>query len=417
MSAVPIIRDFDDPDYDPYTASATIAGTGDVADIYPELARLRALGSVHEIDLRVHFGTMADKGLEGLRKFAVLGYDEVMTTMGDTALFSNKMYERNLGLSFGKSITLLDPPEHKNYRMLFQKAFTPAMINGWGTTTIPQAINNVIDTFKENGKAELVSEMALVFPFTFIHDLLKLPVADRTTFQKLAFSQTTVRFDRKHGLEGGRKLREYLTELVAYRRHNPEGDSDFITTLSKAEIDGEALPEEILISFLRQLMNAGGDTSYHGFSTLIGALLMHPEQLDAVRQDRSLIPAAIDEALRWEAPILLSDRTPAKPLTLGGLEMAPGDHVSAVLGAANRDPAIYENPEVFDIRRKRPRPMTFGSGPHVCIGQHLARMEMTTALNLMLNTLPNLRLDPDFPAPQVVGLTTRKPKAVHAVWG
>lgn len=410
------IRDFDDPDYDPYTASERIAGTSRVGDVYPELARLRALGSVHEIDLRVHFGTMPDQGLKDLRKFAVLGYDDVVTVMGDPALFSNRIYERNLGLAFGQSITLLDPPEHRAYRMLFQKAFTPAMIAGWATTIVPAAINRVIDGFAGDGHADLVRDMGLVFPFTFIFELLDLPERDRAVFQKLAFSQTTVRFDPDHGLEGGAKLRDYLAELVARRRRDG-GPDDFVATLCRAEVAGDRLPEEILVSFLRQLMNAGGDTSYHGFSTLMGALLLHPVQLAAVRDDRSLAGAAIDEALRWEAPILLSDRTPVREIQFGGHVMAPGDHVSAVLGAANRDPAAFPDPDRFDIFRSPKRAMTFGAGPHVCIGQHLARLEMATALNLLLDRLPNLRLDPAHPAPEPVGLTTRKPKAVHALWG
>lgn len=416
MASALVIRDFDDADYDPYTASARIAGTGSVSDIYPRLAELRAQGSVHEMDLRPHFGTLPDQGLEGLRKFAVLGYDDVAKVMGDPTLFSNRIYERNLGLAFGATITLLDPPEHRSLRMLFQKAFTPAMIGGWGKGIIPAAIGKVIDGFADKGHAELVGEMALIFPFTFIHELLELPHADRAIFQKLAFAQTTVRFDPDHGLEAGRKLREYLRDLVAHRRAAPSGQDDFVTTLCDAQVEGEALPEEVLISFLRQLMNAGGDTSYHGFSTLIGALLMHPEQLDAVRQDRSLVPAAIDEALRWEAPILMSDRTPVRQVEFGGHVMRPGDHVSAVLGAANRDPGAFPNPDSFDIFRKQKRAMTFGAGPHVCIGQHLARLEMTTALNLLLDRLPGIRLDPAYPTPEVVGLTTRKPKAVHAIW-
>lgn len=411
------IRDFDDADYDPYTASERMAGTGTVADVYGELGRMRRIAPVWEIDLREHFGTAPDQGLKGLRKFSVLGHAEVAIAMGDASLFCNAIYARNLGLAFGKSITVLDGPEHRGYRMLFQKAFTPAMIAGWGETIIPETVNRVIDRFADRGRADLVRELSLVFPFTFIHELLDLPLEDRATFQKLAFAQTTVRFDLAHGLEAGEKLKEYLTELVRRRRAAPPDAADFVTTLAHSEVGGEMLPEEILISFLRQLMNAGGDTSFHGFSTVLAALLRHPDQLDAVRADRSLIGAAIDEGLRWEAPILMSDRTPVREVELGGLTMQPGDHVSIVLGSANRDETVYENPDAFDITRSQKRHMSFGTGPHVCIGQHLARLEMTTALNLVLDRLPNLRLDPTFPEPMVHGLTTRRPKEVHALWG
>jgi cytochrome P450 len=224
-----------------------------------------------------------------------------------------------------------------------------------------------------------------------------------------------VRFDPHHGREGGAKLRDYLSQLVAQRRSHPL-ENDLVTTLSTAEVEGQALPEEILISFLRQLMNAGGDTSYHGFSTVVAALLCHPEQLAAVQADRSLLAAAIDEGLRWEPPIMILDRTPKTEIEYGGFTMRPGDHIGVILSAGNRDPQIFEDPDRFDIFRKQARVLSFGFGPHVCIGQHLARQELRTALGLVMDRLPNLRLDPDYPPPQTVGVTTRKPKEVRVLW-
>lgn len=416
MEAVLAIKDFDDPDYDPYTASERMAGTGAVGDVMPELRRLRSEAPVHELDLRVHLGTAADLGMIGRRKFSIFGYKEVSEVLGDPTRFSNSIYEPSLGVAFGRAITVMDPPEHRGYRMLFQKAFTPAMIADWGDGIIPESISRVLETIRHRGKADIEKEFALLFPFTFIFELLRLPVADRAVFQKLAFSQTTVRFDPHHGREGGAKLREYLIALVKHRRANPMGENDFVTALADAEVDGERLPEEILISFLRQLMNAGGDTSYHGFSTVIAALLRHPEQFEAVKADRTLVPAAIDEGLRWEPPIMILDRTPVAEMDFGGFRMKPGDHIGVILSSANRDEKVYEHPDRFDIWRKQARHVSFGFGPHVCIGQHLARLELRTALNLVMDKLPNLRLDPDYPEPQAYGVTTRKPKEVRVLW-
>lgn len=410
------IHDFDDPTYDPYTASERIAGTGAVTDVFPELARLRAIAPVQEIDLRVHFGTMPDLGMLKHRKWSVLGHAEVSEVLRDAGRFSNKIYEPSLGVSFGRPITVMDPPEHRGYRMLFQMAFTPSMIAAWGDTIIPACIGRVLDRIADRGSADLVHDFALHFPFTFIHELLHLPEADRATFQKLAFSQTTVRFDPEHGKEGGEKLRQYLTQLVDQRRANPI-EGDFVTTLTQAEVEGDSLPELVLISFLRQLMNAGGDTSYHGFASLIAALLRHPDQYEEVAANPQLVAPAIEEALRWEPPIMQLDRTPTERTELGGVVMEPGDYVGVVIGSANRDGTVFENPDVFDIHRKPARHMAFGYGPHVCIGQHLARLEMTTALKLVIDRLPNLRLDPTQPTPVVRGYTTRKPKEVHALWG
>jgi len=417
MNNALIIRDFDDPSYDPFNAAERMAGAGVVTNIFPELAKLRAAAPVHELDIRTYLGTAPDKGVLDRRKFVILGHKEVNQVLGDHAKFSNTIFELSLGVSFGRPITVMDPPEHRGYRMLFQKGFSPGIIATWSKEIIPSLVDRLIDKFATKARVDLYKEFALPFPFSFISELLQLPDADRTTFQKLAFSQTTVRFDREHGIEGGNKLKAYLSELVAIRRSNPLGENDFIATLANAEVSGERLPEEILISFLRQLMNAGGDSVHAGFSNVLSSLLLHPEQLEAVRKDRSLIPAAIDEGLRWQPPIMMVDRTPTTDVEIGGLLVRPGDCINVMIGSANRDGLVYENPDDYNIRRKPIRNVAFGFGVHVCIGQHLARLEMTTALNALLDRLPDLKLDPERPPPVIRGVTTRKPSEIAVVFG
>jgi cytochrome P450 len=143
-------------------------------------------------------------------------------------------------------------------------------------------------------------------------------------------------------------------------------------------------------------------------------LLTHPEQLEAVRKDRSLVPKAIEEALRWEAPILRGWRYVRRDVEIDGHPLPEGSIVMPILASANRDPAKFREPDNFDIFREHPvRPIPFSIGPHVCIGQHLARVEMARALNGLLDRLPNLRLDPDHPPPQVIGHGGRVPRAIH----
>ncbi|MFL6681925.1 MAG: cytochrome P450 [Burkholderiaceae bacterium] len=208
----------------------------------------------------------------------------------------------------------------------------------------------------------------------------------------------------------------YFKALLDERRRHP-GD-DLVSALAQAEVDGEHLPEEILISFLRQLVNAGGDTTYRATSVLLAGLLGNPAQLDAVRQDRSLIPQAIEEALRWDGPVLVATRTPTVDVELGGMMLPAGACLSVATGSANRDPSRFEDPDRFDIfRDRRHRHFAFASGPHVCIGQHLARVEMTRALNALLDRLPDLRLDADLPAPRIHGIMMRVPKHLHVRFG
>ena len=406
------IRDFDDPTYDPFTAMGTLGGEDRIADFYPELARLRAAGPVFEGDLRQHFGLYGDLTMASLRHVAVLGHREVNTVLRDPATFSNAIYNHNLGVFFGRSVTTMDQPEHERYRRLFQRAFNPKMVQRWADILIPRTITRLIDDFAPSGHADLVSEFTLHFPFHFIHELLGLPLEDREIFQKLAFGQIGIIFDTEHGTDAIEKLKSYLTEIVADRRRAPI-EGDFISAIATSEVDGERLPEDVVIAFFRQLMNAAGDTSYHGSSTILAGLLTHPDQLAAVQADRLLVNSAIEEGLRWNAPVPVISRTTLREVELAGVRINPGDHIAVVLAAANRDPAAFPDPDFFDISRGTQLNLAFGSGTHLCMGRHLARLEMGIAINMLLDRFPRLRLDPDHPAPEVRGFSLRKPSAVH----
>lgn len=412
-----VIRDFDDANFNPFTVSEKIAGQGAVSAIYPELRRLRREKSVWAMDPRLHFGTATDATMADKKKWTVLAHADVLHVLTNPAIFSSRPLETNLGQMFGKTITAMDAPEHRDYRMLFQKAFAPNMLDDWKQRMVPGIVNGLVDKFIDRGHAELISEFSLHFPFQFISELLALPEADRPIFHKLAFAQTTVRYDQEHALEGGRKLGEYLKALIEERRQNPPTADDFVHVLAMAELDGERLPEIVLISFLRQLMNAAGDTSYHGFSNLMAGLLRHRDQFDAVLANRALVSDVIEEGLRWESPIVYLERGPTQRVELAGETLEPGDHIYVAIGAANRDETVHEDPDAFNIFRKKQRHMAFGQGPHICLGQHLARAEVTVALNALLDRLPNLRLDPNAGEPIVHGVTMRKPKALQVVWG
>jgi cytochrome P450 len=210
-------------------------------------------------------------------------------------------------------------------------------------------------------------------------------------------------------------LWNFLSRLVEERRGGPS-ERDLVTALANAEIEGERLPEDVIVSFFRQLMNAGGDTSYHGFSNILAALFNHPEQLEAIRRDRSLIPQAIEEGLRWVGPIGSILRGCAEDTVVAGTTIPAGAHVSVCLAAANRDHVRWQDAQRFDIFRATQRHLAFGYGPHVCIGQHLARLELQMALNTLLDRLPNLRLDADHEAPRILGFTLRGADAVHVTW-
>ena len=409
------ISDFDDPDYDPFDAFEKTIGSEAVKNPWPRITRLREQAKVHPQGIREAFGMPPDATMLDLPKYMALGFETVSQLFSDSKKYSNAIYERNLGAAFGRSITVMDAPEHTKYRQIFQKVFSPNAIAQWGNEVLAPVVNKLLDPIVEQGKADLVREFTVEYPFRFIYGQLGLPEADVDTFHRLGVGLMCIIDDTEHGKEANEKLGDYLARLIEERRSRP-GD-DLVSMLALAEIDGARLPDEILLGFLRQLLNAGGDTTYRSTSNTLVGLLTNPSQLAAVQQDRSLLPRAIEEGLRWEPPSIAHMRTPFRDIELAGVQIPAGACIDVVTGSANRDPSVFENPDDFNIFRKSSHILTFGLGPHICIGRHLAKLEMSVALSAILNRLPNLRLDDTCPPPEIHGLIKRSPSNIHVRFG
>jgi cytochrome P450 len=415
VSHIAQIVDFDDPAYDPFMEDGLVFG--ETLDPYPTIADLRRQGQVIRGDYRLACGIYPDITMGSRQHYMVLGYDAVAEVFAKPDVFSNFAYSFNLGISFGQSISIMDAPEHARYRRIFQKAFLPGTVAKWGETIVDPAVAALMDRFIPQGHADLVQEFTLYYPFHIIYRQLNLPERDVATFHKLAIAQTATAVDPSHGMEASGKLGDYFASMIAARRADP-GD-DLVSALVQTEVDGEYLPADLLISFFRQLINAAGDTTYRGTSVLLTALLQNPDQLDAIRADRTLVAPAIEEALRWDGPVLAATRYAKNDVTLCGVEIPAGSILDVLSGSANRDPARFEEPDKFDIFRDRSgvKHLAFAAGPHVCLGQHLARVEMTRALNAILDRLPQLRLDTDKPAPEIRGTMMRVPKHLFVRFG
>lgn len=407
MTLAPKIEEFDDPTYDPFLSDEI--NFGSAPDPYPRIHRLRAQGAVLPGSYREHMDFPCFYG--DVPKFAVYGTREVEEVLTDPVRFSNAGYKGTIGPTFGLgSISTMDNPEHGRWRRIFQKIFLPQHVRTWGESIVDPVVNGLMDKFLPRGEADLVEEFTLRYPFEVIFRQLDLPEGDIRTFQRLALGQTDY-MHMARAMEAGEKLGAYFRAMVEERRRNP-GD-DLISLLATTEVEGDHLPELVLLSFLRQLMNAGGDTTYRGTSVLLLELLRNPDQLEAIRRDRTLIPQAIEEALRFDGPVLVQLRVATRDTEVGGVAIPAGSFVDVVAGAANRDPDLYENPDDFDIFRSRKAHFTFARGPHICVGQHLARVEMTRALHAIIDNLVNLRLDPARPAPEARGLMMRVPAHLH----
>jgi len=191
--------------------------------------------------------------------------------------------------------------------------------------------------------------------------------------------------------------------------------------LAHAEADGVRVPDEVTVDFLRQLLTAGGGTTFHATGSMLVGLLSDPGQWDAVRADRSLAPAAAKEALRWDSPSMTATRVTTRDVRLGGVAIPRGARLVVLVSAINRKPYRRSAEDaVFDLLRPPPEGrrlnLAFSYGPHICIGRHLAQMEMALALEVLVDRLPDLRLDPSYPPPRVRGLITRSPDAIHVVF-
>jgi cytochrome P450 len=413
MNAVmPRLEDFEDKSFD--VLAANRAQSGCTLDPYPTIHQKHAEKTVHAGSYWRLFEAVPDVfERAGFAQFMVFGYDNVVSILLDQENFgSHEVFKHFLGPTFGRSVTAMDPPEHTRFRKIFQKAFLPHVVAGWGQAFVDPVVDRLLMGFARRGEAELIQEFTHLYPFQVIYSQLGLDEGQGPIFHKLAEAQLLNMIGLPQGEEAAKKLGVFFEALVAIRRADPGGD--LVSHLATVEADGERLPDDVLIGFLRQLMNAGGDTTYRSTSNLLVGLLRNPEQLEAVRRDRSLIPRAIEEALRWEVPILRGWRYVKNDVVIDGHPVPRGAVVNTIRGSANRDPAKFEDPDRFDIFREHlARPIPFSTGAHVCIGQHLARLEMTRALNALLDRLPNLRLDPAYPPPQPIGHDGRVPERIH----
>jgi cytochrome P450 len=318
--------------------------------------------------------------------------------------------------AFGRILVVMDPPEHTRLRQFLQQVFSVRRVREWTETVIRPTIHRLIDQFAEAGQAELVEQFTRKYPFEAIYTLLGLPRADLDLFHKLAVTQTFALSEYvAEATEAGSNLAEYLQNLLAERRVCP--GEDLVSLLAQTEIDGERLDDEIVVGFLRHILNAAADTSYRTTGSLLVALLGAPALLESIRQDRALIPLAVEEALRWEGPVVSNFRTLTKDVVMGDVRMEGGAIVHAVQGSANRDATRFADPDKFDIHRsRRYRHLGFGGGPHTCLGMQLARAQIREAVAALLDRLPGLRTDPSAPLAVIKGFQFRRPHEVRVVF-
>ena len=376
----------------------TVTVVGDVRDPYPEFARMRAEAPVVQEQV---FDNVVFKAFK---------YHDIDRVLREADIFSSRLFGPVMGVVMGPSILQMDAAEHRSHRSIIGGAFRRQALTDWETSFIEPTVQTLIDRFAPRGDAELVRELTFHYPIQVIAKILGVPVEDYRTFARLSIELISIAVDFERGMKASRDLREYLASIVAARRVEPK--DDLISMLVQADIDGEPLPDEEIYGFLRLLLPAGAETTQRLLGTLLLALLQNPEQLEAVKADRKLLTNAIEEALRWESPVQMTSRENLVDVELSGVHIPAGSHISVVIGSGNHDEEVFEDPERFDIFRDGPPHLAFGEGPHRCLGEHLARLETTVAMNALLDRLPDIRLEPGDSDPHVHGSAFRSPNCV-----
>ncbi|GHI92777.1 cytochrome P450 [Streptomyces olivaceus] len=364
---------------------------------------------------------------EATQSWIVSRYEDVERVFKDRGgQFTTENYDWQIEPVHGRTILQLSGREHAVRRALVAPAFRGAELQDHFMPVIERDSRELIDAFRHTGRADLVTDYATRFPVNVIADMLGLDKADHDRFHR--WYTSVIAFlgnlsgDQEVAAAGARtrvEFAEYMIPIIRERRENP-GD-DLLSTLCAAEVDGVRMSDEDIKAFCSLLLAAGGETTDKAIAGIFANLLAHPEQLAAVREDRSLIPRAFAETLRFTPPVHMIMRQSATDVELSGGTIPAGATVTCLIGAANRDGSRYRDPDRFDILRSDLTTTTafsaaadhlaFALGRHFCVGALLAKAEVETGVGQLLDALPELRTEDGFDVVEQ-GVFTRGPKSL-----
>lgn len=340
----------------------------------------------------------------------VFGYPEAQQIIGDPATFSSdtsRLLPDTIDQSFNEgNLIQMDAPDHRKLRKLVSHAFTPKLVADL-EPRISALTHELLDAVDGKGGLELVSDLAYPLPVIVIAEMLGVPASDRDLFRQwvehlfdrpdisMQHDAEEVKQEFEKHMGGLQEMYEYLHQHAAERRTRPR--QDLLTALVEAEVDGERLNDNQVVNFAGLLLVAGHITTTLLLGNTMLALDLNPEQAGRVRADRSLVPSAIEESVRYLSPFSLVGRTTRTEAEIAGTQLPADQMVMVWIGAANRDPRQFDRPDVFDVARDPNPHLGFGRGVHFCLGAPLARLEGRIALNIMLDRFPALRTIPGNP--------------------
>jgi cytochrome P450 len=362
-----------------------------LADPYPVYHRLRAEDPVHHHPFGFYVLTRYDDVAAFLR-------DARFDKSGYQALFESRFGGGPDGSWLALSMLFRDPPDHTRLRALVSKAFTPRVVE-----TLRPRVQAIVDRLLERvtgaGRMDVIADLAYPLPVTVISELLGVPAAEADAVRGWSFHVARA-LDAialpvgPEVIERGRRatgeMVEYFGRLAEARRRRP--GSDLLSGLVEAEEAGDRLTERELLATCVLLYVAGHETTVNLVGNGLLALLRHPQECRRLRDDPALLPGAIEELLRYDGPVQRTGRMAACDAEIGGVPIPAGALVLGLLGAANRDPAHFVEPDRLDVTRDQPRHLAFGSGIHYCLGAPLARLEAQAAIGTLLRRFPAVAL-------------------------
>ncbi len=381
-------------------------------DPNPALHRLRETGPVHEGTVHQLIGFDGPAMFHGLPEpgrphYSVFSFEVCDQVYRDEETFRSSPVDVEPS-GFSTTILGMNGKEHRRYRSLVQPSFVPNKAKWWIENWINQTVHGLIDGFEAEGRAELNVDFDAAIPILTITGSFGLSVEQALDVRAAI-----------EGAESAMRLTDYVVPIVAARRDEPQ--DDLISVLCHAEVRDEdgtthRLTDAEILGFSHLLLLAGSGTTWKQMGITLAALLTVPGALDAVRADRSLLRMAVEESVRWCPTDPMFSRWVARDTTLADVNSPAGAVVHISIGAANRDTGRWERPDDYDIHRPLQTALGFGGGPHICLGMHVARAEMLTAIGALVDRLPNLRLDPDAPPPEIIGMYERGPTEINVVW-
>ncbi len=355
----------------------------DMVDLHERLARLRDRKPAAWVRIFGRPGVM------------LTSYELVNAAFKDEETFPSRAFYSNVVTDvLGYNIQCMYGEEHHRNRALASPSFRQRVVQDIVTPVLEPVANELVDRLEGRHEADLVASYTKLYPFKIILRMLGLPQTSEADVTRWALGMLDIQQNYEHSVRCSQEFTEFVQPILAHRRTEPA--DDLISKLAIEEVDGDRLTDEEIMNFLKLLFPAGADTTYLGLGNTLFGLLTHPEQLELVLSDLDgEVRWAAEEGMRWEAPVALLPRQNPGEVVWHDIHIPADTPLIFAIVAANRDPAEFDDPTRFDVRRRPKGTLTFGFGQHFCLGAQLARAELEVSLKVLLTRLPNMRLVDD----------------------